>query len=207
MFLDPLIHQGLGDGWFIGLIMAMAAIAHQVHYHILVEAHAELQGQPGGKQDHLWVIAIDVEDGGCHHLGHVGGVAARAHVPRVAGGEADLIVDDDMDRTAHGKASGARHVEAFRDHALACHGGIPMDQDGKHMICIAVADAFLACSYRPQYHGVDDFQMGRVEGQGDMHGMSLDIEIGGKTHVIFHISRTFYEPVVVAFEFLEEILG
>ena len=50
------------------------------------------------------VLAVDVEDRRLDHLGDVGAVLRRAGVAR-GGGEADLVVDDDVDRAA-GRVAG-----------------------------------------------------------------------------------------------------
>ncbi len=81
----------------------------------------------GNKQDRFGVIAVDMENGGLHHSGHVGAIRGGASVLRVAGGEANLVVDDDMQRTAGGKRTGLGHIQRFHDNALARKGRVTVD--------------------------------------------------------------------------------
>ena len=60
-----------------------------------------------------------------------------ARVARVGRREADLVVDDDVDRAAGVVAARLRHVEAFLDHALPRDGGVAVDQDRQHLVARA----------------------------------------------------------------------
>ena len=106
MLGDPLIHQRLGEGRLVGLVMAVAAVAEHVDDHRLAEALAELGGDLGDVNHGFRIVAVHVEDRRIDHLGDVGRVGRGA---REAGrrGEADLIVDDEMDRAAGAVAAQA----------------------------------------------------------------------------------------------------
>ena len=71
-------------------------------------------------------------------LGHVRRIGRRARELR-AGGETDLVVDDEMDGAAGLVARKAGKAEAFPHHALAGEGGVAVEQDRKHGIARAVA--------------------------------------------------------------------
>ena len=106
MLGDALVHQRLGEGRLVGLVMTVPAVAEHVDDHRLQEALAELGGDLGDVNDGLGIVAVHVEDRRIDHLGDVGRVGRRA---REAGrrGEADLIVDDEMDRAAGAVAAQA----------------------------------------------------------------------------------------------------
>jgi hypothetical protein len=89
----------------------------------------------------------------------------RAHVARVGGGEADLVVDDDVHRAAGGIATGLRQGQGFLVDALAAEGGIAVDQHRQHLLALGVATAVHAGAHRALDHRVDDLQVRRVEGQ------------------------------------------
>ena len=75
--VDELVHQGLGVARVVPLVVAVAPVADHVDDHVLVERLAEAEGQPGRPHAGLGVVAVDVEDRGLHHLGHVGRVDRR----------------------------------------------------------------------------------------------------------------------------------
>jgi hypothetical protein len=61
---------------------------------------AVLERQLGHPHAGLGVVAVHVEDRRLHHLGHIGAVL-RLTGESGAGGEADLVVDDQVDGAAH----------------------------------------------------------------------------------------------------------
>ena len=85
-------------------------------------------GQLGDVDDRLGVLAVDVEDGHLDHLGHVGAIMSRAGLARRRG-EADLVVDDDVDRAAGPVAGKLRQVQGLGNQALAGERGVAVDQD------------------------------------------------------------------------------
>src|SRR3546814_7903741 len=67
--------------------------------HVLLELLAELGGDLRHVGHRFRIVAVDVEDRCLHHLGRVRRIRRRARVGRI-GGEADLVVDDDVDGAA-----------------------------------------------------------------------------------------------------------
>ncbi len=99
MRADLLVHQRLGEGRLVAFVVAEAAIAEHVDDDRLVELLPEL-GRDLGRVDHRFrIVAVDVEDRRLDHLGDVGRIGRGARIARI-GGEADLVVDDEMDRAA-----------------------------------------------------------------------------------------------------------
>ena len=91
----------------------------------------ELGRDLGGVDHGLGIVAVDVEDRRLDHLGDVGGVGRGARVARI-GGEADLVVDDEVQRAAGAVAVQARQAEALGDDALAGEGGVAVEQERQH---------------------------------------------------------------------------
>jgi len=104
MFANLFIHPRLGCRGFVGLVMATAAVAHQIDDHVLLEFVAVIHGQLRDEKDRFRVIAVHVQDGRLDHLGHICAVLGRACIVLMTGGETDLVVDDDMDGPADSKA-------------------------------------------------------------------------------------------------------
>ena len=86
--------------------MAVAAVAEHVDDHRLAEALAELDGDLGDVDHGFGIVAVHMEDRRVDHLGDVGRVGRGAREARRRG-EADLIVDDEMQRAAGAVAAQA----------------------------------------------------------------------------------------------------
>ena len=97
--LDLLVHHRLGEHGLVALIVTEAPVAEHVDDDILVELLPVLGRHLGGIGHRFGVIAIDVEDRGLDHQRHIGRVRRRPRIHR-AGGEADLVVHDEVDRAA-----------------------------------------------------------------------------------------------------------
>ncbi len=96
---DLLVERGLGEGGFVGLVVAVATVAIHVDHDVALELHAELEGEAGDVADGLGVVAVHVEDRGFDHLGDIGAITRRAGVGGQRG-EADLVVDDEVNGAA-----------------------------------------------------------------------------------------------------------
>ena len=66
-----LVHQRLGYGRRVLLVVTQFAETDNVDHHVLLEFHAEVQGQLGHENDRLWIVAIHVKHGCLNHLDHV----------------------------------------------------------------------------------------------------------------------------------------
>ena len=97
--LDAAVHDGLGEGRLVALVVAVAAVADDVEHDVRVEHHAELRRHARAEHHGFRVVAVHVQDRRLHALGDVRAVEAGIGVRR-DGGEADLVVGDDVDRAA-----------------------------------------------------------------------------------------------------------
>jgi hypothetical protein len=61
--LDHLIHERLGEGRLVALVVAPAAVAIHVDDHVALEGPPEFQREPHDPRHRVRVLAIDVEDG------------------------------------------------------------------------------------------------------------------------------------------------
>src|SRR5690606_10377951 len=94
----------------------------------------------------------------------------------------------------------------FHHYALASESGIAMHQYWQHFVTVTVATAMHAGLDGPLHHRVDDLQVGRVEGQRQVHRASRRGNVGRKALVILDVARG--QIVRVApFELREQILG
>ena len=190
MLADAGIHQRLGEGRLVGLVMAVAPVAEHVDDDRLAETLAVLDGDLGDMHHGLGIVAVHVEDRRVDHLGDVGGVGRGAREARRRG-EADLIVDDEMQRAAGAVAAQTRKTETFGDHALAGEGGVAMQQERQHFLALVVVALVLLGPHLAEHHGIDDLEMRGVGGQRQMHAVLVELPVGGGAEMIFHVARAF----------------
>ncbi|MNT10548.1 hypothetical protein D3C72_1453860 [compost metagenome] len=162
---DLLVHQRLGERRRVLLVVAQLAEADDVDDHVLLEFHAEIKSELGGQHHGFGIVAIHVQHGRLDHLHDVGAVQRRACVARIGGGETDLVVDDDVHRTARGVPTGLGQRQGFLVHTLASKGRIAVHQHRQHLFAERVSAAVHTGAHRAFNHGVHDFEMGRVERQ------------------------------------------
>jgi len=122
---DLAVKDGQGEGGLVGFVVTITAVAHHVDDHVALELLAEFERESGDIADGLGIVAVHVEDGRLDHLGDVGAIAAGAGFSGV-GGEADLVVDDEVDGAAGAVARKLGKVEHLRDDTLAGKRGIAM---------------------------------------------------------------------------------
>ncbi len=137
--LDALVHERLGVARVVPLVVAVPAVADEVDDDVLVEPLAERERQPSGPHAGLGVVAVDVEDRRLDHLGHVGRVHRRPGGFR-RGGEAELVVDDDVHRAADPIAGEAGEVQRLGDDALAGERGVAVDEQREDGVVVDPAD-------------------------------------------------------------------
>ena len=125
----------LGESRLVRLVVALAAVAIHVDDDVPAEALAELERENGSPVELHRLLAIHMQDRRFDHLRHVGRIGRRARVGRHRR-EADLVVDDKMDRAAGAVALELGKIEHFGDRALAGEGSVAMKQDGQHLLAV-----------------------------------------------------------------------
>ncbi len=128
---DLRIHHRLRKARLVAFIVAEAAVAEHVDHHRPAEALPELGRHAADEHHRFRIVAVDVEHRRLDHLGDVGRIRRGARIHR-RGGEADLVVDDEMHRAAGAVALEAAEPEAFGDDALAGERRVAVDQQRHH---------------------------------------------------------------------------
>ena len=171
--VDGLVHERLGVARLVALVVAVAAVAVHVDDDVHAEALPPLGGEVGGLGHGLRVLPVDVEDGDLEHPRDVGGVAGGAAVLGV-GGEADLVVDDDVDRAARGVAGQPGEVQRLGDDALAHEGGVAVDEQRQDPPARGgiVAHAVLLGAGAALDDGVDELEVAGVERHRQVHALA-----------------------------------
>ena len=205
MILDAFIEQRLGDGRVVHLAVPVAAISDQVHNHVACEFRAVIRSNPPDAHDGVQVLGIDVEDRHGLALGKVGGKPGRVllHGPR---GEADQVVDDDLNRAAHGVRLEIGKIESLGPDALPGERRVAVHHDGHDLVVRAVIPAIraVACQLGPRPahgHGIDRFEVAGVRYQMDVDALPLQGDVlAGRADVVFHVSRAQHAPRVHVFK-------
>ena len=159
--LDLFVHDRLGERRLVALVVPVAAVADHVDHDVLAEGLPEVERQLADVNDGLGILAVDVEDRHLDHLGDVGAIPGRS---ALAGGrrEADLVVDDDVDRAAGAISGQLREVQRLGDQPLPCERGIAVDQDRDAEPAVPVLEPALLGPHSPLDDRVDRLQVAGV---------------------------------------------
>ena len=175
--LDLLVHQRLGESRLVALVMAEAAVTEHIDNHVLLELLPEFRRDTGDVNHSLRIIAVDVEDRRLDRLGDVGTVRPGPRVHRI-GGEADLVVDDEVDHPAGAVALQTGQIEHFRHQPLPREGSIAVDQDRHHLGAILVGEAVLLGAGLTHHHRVDGLEVRRIGVERQVHGLTVEFTVG-----------------------------
>jgi len=95
-----LVHEGLGETGVIKLVMAHLSVSNHINNHVLVESLTVLSSEFKSFSNVFHAVSVDVENRGVNALSNVRSVDTRSALVR-SGGEADLIVNNDMNSTSY----------------------------------------------------------------------------------------------------------
>ncbi len=129
-----------------------------------------------------------MEDRRLNHLGNVGRVLGGTRVFLLADGEADLVVDHDVDRATGLEAAGLRHLESFQHHTLTCERRVTVNRDRQHFLASGVVATVLTGTHRTFNHRGNDFQVGRVERHRQVDFAAGGHHVGREALVIFDVT-------------------
>src|SRR5262245_45572716 len=126
---DALVEQGLCEGRLVTLVVTPAPVADQVDEEVAVEALPIPACQAHGGEAGGRIVGVDVQNGYLEPLGEVASIKGRARLVWL-GGEANLVVGDEVDRAAGSVAGQPREVQCLGDDALAGKRRVAMNDDG-----------------------------------------------------------------------------
>jgi hypothetical protein len=214
---DGGIAAGLGDGGVVDLAVAVAAIAEEVDDDIGVEAMAEFRSDSRDADDCVGVLGIDVEDGNWEALGDVGGEARGVGLLGNRG-EAEQVIDDDVDGAADLEAGERSEDQAFGQDSLAGEGGVSVHDDGEDLVAAGLvgairiarrlADAGLFGARAAEGDGIDRLEMAGVgdEVQGDGAAVGGAV-LAGCAHVVLDVATAKDAARVDVLEAREDLGG
>ena len=157
-------------GGLVGLVVAEAAVADHVDDDVAVPALAVGHRQPHRRHAGLDVVGVDVDDRHVETLGEVAGVRGRAGVLGV-GGEAHLVVLDDVDGAAGPVAAQRLQVERFGDDTLGGERRVAVQQhrDRAHRVLgqLGAVELVLQEAGAAGHDRVDELEVARVRVEAD----------------------------------------
>ena len=206
LLIDHLVHLRLRVTRLVALVVAEAPVAVHVDDDVLREALPVVDREVGDLGDGLGILAVHVEDGAAEQPHQVGRVARAARVARL-GGEADLVVDDDVNRPAGRVAREAGEVQRLGVDALADERGVAVDEERHHLGAGGgVAAAVLLGADSALDDRVHELEVARVEGERHVDALAAHAKpIGRVAEVVFHVARAEELLGVLVFEGGEDL--
>ena len=206
LLLDQVVHERLGVRRVVALVVTATAVADQVDDDVLVERLAVLERQLRHPDARLGVVAVDVEDRCLHHPRHVGAVERRARRGRRRG-EADLVVDDDVDRAAGAVAAQLREVQRLGHDTLARESRVTVHEQRQHRVCRTLVEQILLGARDALEHRVDGLEVRRVRRDRDLDLAAVagdELALGAE--VVLHVTGALDRARVdVALELAEDL--
>ncbi len=190
---DVLVPERLRICRLVALVVAVPTVPHQVDHEVVPEVRPIHHREPYHGEARLRVVRVHVHDRDSVPLRQVARVHRRAAIPRV-GREADLVVDDDVDRAANGVSVEARHVQGLGDYAFRRKSGISVHEDRDHRVAVGLrvlaAALELSRAGHSGDHRVHELEMARVRGQPDQDGPdAIDLTLCARPVVVLHVAR------------------
>ncbi len=93
-----------------------------------------------------------------------------------------------MDGAAGLVALQAGQAEAFGHDALACEGGIAVQEDGQHLAALGVVFLVLLGAGLAENDGIDRFEVGGVGREREVNDIAVELTVGRGAEVVFHIA-------------------
>ena len=147
------------------LVVAVAAVADEIDDDVVAEAPPVREREPDGRDRRFRIVGVDVDDGNVEALREVARVARRAAALGI-GGEADLVVRDQVQRAAGRVAVERLEVQRLRHLALAGERRVAVDQHRERDGRVVVAGAGRAVGLLGAGAALDDrvdrLEMARV---------------------------------------------
>src|SRR6185437_6915367 len=124
MIANLAVKQWLRVTRIVGLVVAVAAIAHHVDDDVLLELLPVIVGELRGAHTRLRIVPIHMQNRSLHHARNIGRIGGRPRGLRI-GRKPDLVIDDQVNRAAGSITFQLREIERLRYYALAGERRVP----------------------------------------------------------------------------------
>lgn len=129
LLLNSFIHSRLREGRLIRLVVPVSSVAHNIDHNVLFVLCAIVSGKLADKGQRLDIVSVHVEDGCINALREIARVRCTSCKPWV-GGESDLVVDDQMNRTTNAVRREVVHPKGLVDDTLTSECCVTVQEDG-----------------------------------------------------------------------------
>src|ERR1700692_2519264 len=161
MFFDRFVHERLRHGGIVDFAMPVPPVADKIDDHVRSKFVAVLGGDSRYADYGIHVFAVHMKNWNrlppCQLCREARGMLLAA-----IGGEADQVVDDDVNRSADGKAAEVGIVHGLRGNALAGKCGVAVHEDGQVLLLSSLAGAVLLGASASHCNWIDRFEMAWV---------------------------------------------
>ena len=206
MLFDLPIKKRLRDGRIVDLAVAVTAVADQIDDHVGAERVAVLGSHTGNAHDGINVFAVDVKNRDRLAARDASGETGRV-LFGVAGGEAEKIIDNNMNGAPDGVSREIGVVHGLSEDALSSKRCVAVDEQRKIFLATTFASAVLLGAGAADGHGIDGFQMTGVRHQVNVNfAAAASLIFAGGAHVVFHVTRAENAARVNVFESGENFL-
>ena len=127
VLLDRLVHSWLGKHRLVDFVVTVSSVTDQIDDDVGVEGLSEFGGDLGDVDNSIWIVGVDVEDGGVDDSANVGTVRRGSRVSRISS-ETDLVVADKMDGATDGVEWKMAQVKSLVDDTLSSEGSVTVEK-------------------------------------------------------------------------------
>src|SRR5918993_1376284 len=199
------IQHRVGKGGFVAFVVTQPAVAVHVDDHIALEGPPKIHRESDNLSDSLWILAVNVKYRDLEHLCHIGRVWARS-VFRRGSGKADLVIDDDVERSSDRIRRELAQIEGFLDCSLAGKARVTMDQQLQSALPFGIAYPILLGPQAAQRDRIDEFEMTGVEAERKVDLVPRGgLPIAAVSKMILNVSPPKMQFRVGIFELAEDL--
>ena len=203
--LDLAIANRLRDRRVVDLRVSVTAEADEIDHDVRAKLVAELHRHAAHAHHGVGIFAVHVEDGNRQALGQVRREAAGIGFVRI-GGEADQIVNDNVNCSADVIAAQGREVQTLGGDSLPRESGIAVHDDGHDLQLAVVADARLLGARASHRHRVHGFEVAGIRHQVDAYLVAVGGgEQSGRADVVLHVAAAQHAAGIDVFEAGEDL--
>ena len=205
MIANFAVQDGLCVARVVTFIVAVPPVAEHVDHYVALEGLAIIIGHLRHANAGLGIVAVHVEDGSLHHASDVGGIGRGARFIGI-GGEADLVVDDQMNGATGSITFQLREIQRLRYHALSGERGVAVNQNRNHALASSIAQPVLLGPHQTFHYRVHGFQMAGIECHRH-HDFAPRGRLphAARAQVILHVTRALRAIRVDAFKLGEHL--
>src|SRR5688500_14707844 len=208
MRADFLVQGRLSERRLVRLVVSVTTVPHDVDQKILPEFRPVLDRQAHDVYARFRIVGVDVYYRDLEPLGEITGIPRGSRVDRIRR-ESNLIVDDDVKRSASPISRETRQVERLRHDSLSRKCRVAMDTDRQHrgFVALSTSGQHLSRSRNSRQDWIDYFEVARIRNQHDLDlTTACELLFTSRAEVILHVAGLAdgIGRGVLSFELLED---